>query len=86
MSEIAETKQKEKKKAEECTRKYDHITPALIKLNWLPVYYRVLFKVLLLVFKALNGLAPHYVSDLLKVPLKRKFFLHFLIVLDVYKT
>ena len=48
-----------------CTRKYDHITPVLIKLHWLPVYYRVLFKVLLLVFKALNGLAPNYVSDLL---------------------
>ena len=46
-------------------RKYDHITPVLIKFHWLPVYYRVLFKVLLLVFKALNGLAPHYVSDLL---------------------
>ena len=38
-----------------CTRKYGHITPVLIKLHWLPVYYRVLFKVLLLVFKALNG-------------------------------
>ena len=48
-----------------CTRKYDHITPVLIKLHWLPVYYRVLLKVLLLVFKALNGLAPRYVSDLL---------------------
>ena len=48
-----------------CTRKYDHIKPVLIKLHWLPVYYRVLFKVLLLVFKAFNGLAPHYVSDLL---------------------
>ena len=41
------------------------ITPVLIKLHWLPVYYRVLLKVLLLVFKALMGLAPHYVSDLL---------------------
>ena len=48
-----------------CTIKYDHKTPVLIKLHWLPVYYRVLFKVLLLVFKALSGLAPHYVSDLL---------------------
>ena len=41
------------------------VLPALMKLHWLPVYYRVLFKVLLLVFKALNGLASHYVSDLL---------------------
>ena len=48
-----------------CTRKYDHITPVLIRLHWLPVHYRVIFKVLLLVFKALNGLAPCYISDLL---------------------
>ena len=47
------------------TRKYDHITPVLIKLHWLPVYYRALFKVLLLVFKVVKGLAQHYVSDLL---------------------
>ncbi|MCG8431411.1 MAG: reverse transcriptase family protein, partial [Candidatus Omnitrophica bacterium] len=47
------------------SKKYDHITPVLRSLHWLPVCRRVQFKVLLLVFKALNGLSPSYISDLL---------------------
>ena len=47
------------------TRKKDHISPILASLHWLPVKYRIDFKVLLLVFKALHGLAPLYISDLL---------------------
>ncbi len=41
-------------------RKREHITPVLISLHWLPVRFRIDFKVLLLVFKCLNGLAPEY--------------------------
>ena len=46
---------------------HDHITPILINLHWLPVEFRITFKVLLLVYmyKALHGLAPSYISDLL---------------------
>ena len=33
------------------TRKFDHITLLLIDLHWLPVSYRIVFKILLLVFK-----------------------------------
>ena len=47
------------------TKKYDHVTPVLIKLHWLPVHFRIIFKVNLLVYKGLNGLAPGYISDLL---------------------
>ena len=47
-------------------RKHDHITPALIKLHWLPVKSRIHFKIILLVYKALNGLAPGYISDMLQ--------------------
>lgn len=47
------------------TRRRDHITPVLASLHWLPVRQRIDFKVLLFVFKALNGLAPSYISDLL---------------------
>uniref|UniRef100_A0A671K5X7 Rho GTPase-activating protein 18-like n=1 Tax=Sinocyclocheilus anshuiensis TaxID=1608454 RepID=A0A671K5X7_9TELE len=36
-------------------------------LNWLPVRYRVELKMLLFVFKSLNGLAPSYLSDLVNV-------------------
>ena len=47
------------------TKNYDHITPILIKLHWLPVKFRITFKILLIVYKALNGLAPAYISNLL---------------------
>ena len=51
------------------TRKYEHITPVLIKLHWLPIKFRIQFKVLLLVCKALNRLALKYIKELL-VPYK----------------
>ena len=34
-------------------------------LHWLPVRERIYFKLLLLTWKALNGLAPLYISNLL---------------------
>ncbi|MDG2594948.1 hypothetical protein P7M37_24555, partial [Vibrio parahaemolyticus] len=37
----------------------------LKSLHWLPVYQRIDFKILLLVYKALNGLGPKYISDIL---------------------
>ena len=48
------------------TRKFDHISPVLKQLHWLPVRYPIVFKILLLVYKALNGTAPSYISELLK--------------------
>ena len=42
-----------------------HITPILINLHWLPVRYRINFKILLLTFKALCGMAPSYIIDLI---------------------
>lgn len=48
-----------------CTKSRDHITPVLRMLHWLPVRERIEFKVLLIVYKALNGLAPQYISDLI---------------------
>ena len=47
-------------------QKYDHVTPLLIELHWLPVSQRIVFKILLLTFKALNGLSPSYITDLLE--------------------
>ena len=45
--------------------KYSHITPALYELHWLPVQARIHFKILLLAFKAIHGLAPEYINNLL---------------------
>ncbi len=47
------------------TRMRDHITPVLESLHWLPVSFRVDFKILMLTYKALHGLAPQYLSELL---------------------
>ncbi len=47
------------------TRKYDHISPVLSTLNWLPIKHHIDFKILLITYKALNGLAPQYLSELL---------------------
>uniref|UniRef100_A0A672L323 Reverse transcriptase domain-containing protein n=1 Tax=Sinocyclocheilus grahami TaxID=75366 RepID=A0A672L323_SINGR len=47
------------------TRKSEHITPVLRSLHWLPVIFRIDFKVLLLVYKSLNGLGPKYIADML---------------------
>ena len=45
--------------------KFSHITPVLVDLHWLPVDYRVKFNLLCLTYKALHGLAPAYLTDLL---------------------
>ena len=47
------------------TRKCDHITPVLCQLHWLPIEERIVFKILSLTFKYLNGLAPPYLRDLI---------------------
>ena len=38
----------------------------LKKLHWLRVSERIEFKILLVTYKALNGIAPKYISDLVK--------------------
>ena len=48
------------------TKRSEHITPVLKSLHWLPVSYRIDFKMILLVYKSLNGLGPMYMTELLK--------------------
>ena len=42
--------------------KYDHITPVLKNLHWLPVEQRVIFKILLLTYKILHDTGPIYLK------------------------
>ena len=49
------------------SKKYEHITPVMKQLHWLPVSFRITYKILLITYKALNGLAPGYIRDLLHV-------------------
>ena len=43
--------------------KFNHVTPALKSLHWLPSEARIQFKVLCLGYKTLNGLAPEYLCN-----------------------
>ena len=47
------------------TKLREHITPVLINLHWLPIKQRIDYKILLFTYKALNGLAPQYICDML---------------------
>ena len=40
------------------SKKYDHITPVLKDIQWLPIRKRIKFKILLLTFKCMHGCAP----------------------------
>jgi len=45
------------------TRHSEHITPVLRQFYWLPVQQCIEFKLAVLVYKAMNGLSPHYLAD-----------------------
>ncbi len=47
--------------------KFSHVTPLLTQLHWLPVEYRIEFKLLILTFKGLHGLAPEYIQNMFVV-------------------
>uniref|UniRef100_A0A8C2KTL5 Reverse transcriptase domain-containing protein n=1 Tax=Cyprinus carpio TaxID=7962 RepID=A0A8C2KTL5_CYPCA len=47
------------------TRKSEHVTPVLRSLHWLPVTFRIDFRVLLLIYKSLYVLGPKYIADML---------------------
>ena len=47
--------------------KFCHMTPLLRELHWLSVRLRVDFKILLITFKILHGVAPSYFKDLVSV-------------------
>jgi len=49
------------------TSRRNHITPILKDLHWLPVKYRVQFKILMHTYKAPHEQAPRYISDMLTV-------------------
>ena len=46
------------------TKPSAHITPILSDLHWVPVHLRIEFKILLLTYRAVNGQAPTYITEL----------------------
>ena len=47
------------------TSRRHHITPVLKELHWLPVEYRIRYKVLVHTYRALHDLSPVYIKNLL---------------------
>ena len=48
------------------SKKFDHITPVLRSLHWLPVNQRIKYKILVLVYKVINNISPpDYLASLL---------------------
>ena len=46
------------------TNKFDHITPALYKIGWLPVKEHLDYRDIIMSYKCMNGLAPPYLCEL----------------------
>jgi len=44
-------------------KKFDHITPVLRELHWLPIRQHITYKLSLLVYKCLHNAAPVYLSS-----------------------
>ena len=47
-------------------KRREHITPVLYKLHWLPMRRRSQYKYTVITYKAVNGLGPKYLEELLK--------------------
>ena len=47
--------------------KFNHVTPLLSTLHWLPVKYCIIFKLLIITYKYIHCLAPSYLCSLLSV-------------------
>ena len=49
------------------TSKYDHVTPVLRELHWLPIQCRIEYKILTHTYKALNDQSPVYMKNMLEI-------------------
>ena len=56
-----------------CMPTFCHITPLLFDLHWLPVKFRIDYKIIVTTFKCLFNTAPHYLSSLLSVQKNSKY-------------
>ena len=47
--------------------RFSHCTPLLSELHWLPIKQRIIFKTLLITYKAIHGKAAVYIQELLEI-------------------
>ena len=45
--------------------KHDPVGDSLKSLHWLPIRERIVYKILLMVYKSLNGIGPCYLAEML---------------------
>ena len=45
------------------TRKFDHITPAMEELEWLPIKDLLLYRDSIMTYKCIHGMAPYYLTS-----------------------
>jgi hypothetical protein len=48
-------------------RKFDHVEQIRKELHWLPIEFRIQYKILVLTFKAIHGKAPPYLCKLVEL-------------------
>jgi hypothetical protein len=44
-------------------RQFDHVTPLLQAQHWLPIEQRIVFKLCVMMYKSVNGMAPSYLQE-----------------------
>ena len=49
------------------TPRFSRITPVLYSLHLLPVRFRIVYKILIITFKAIHGQAPDFICNLIRV-------------------
>ena len=54
-------------------KKYDHVVPILKELHWLPIEYRIIFKMILICFKALHDSGPLCIKEMLTIAKLKSF-------------
>ena len=63
--ELSKLQQIQNSAARLTSRKRDNVESVLQELHWLPIAKRIEFKILLITYKCLHGLAPMYLAELL---------------------
>ena len=47
--------------------RHEHITSSFIRLHWLPIKFRINFKIAMLCFKCIHGHAPSYLKSMVTI-------------------
>ena len=47
--------------------RHEHVTSSFIRLHWLPIKFRINFKIAMLCFKCIHGHAPNYLKSMVAI-------------------